>query len=127
MDKPIAIQSTETQPTQGPAESVVTIDQFFQSQLRIARVLAAEPVPGANRLLKLQIEIGGEPRQIVAGIAEHYCPEDLVGKSIVVVANLQPATIRGVTSNGMLLAASLGKTLRLVTPDGPIDSGAKVG
>jgi len=127
MDKPIATQSTETQPTQGPAENVVTIDQFFQSQLRVARVLAAEAVPGANRLLKLQIEIGGEPRQIVAGIAEHYRPEDLVGKSIVVVANLQPATIRGVTSNGMLLAASLGKTLRLVTPDGPIDSGAKVG
>ena len=85
------------------------------------------PVSGANRLLKLQIEIGGEPRQIVAGIAEHYKPEELIGKSIVVVANLQPATIRGVTSNGMLLAASIGKTLRLVTPDGPIDSGAKVG
>ncbi|MBI5867910.1 MAG: methionine--tRNA ligase [candidate division Zixibacteria bacterium] len=127
MEKPAAAPAPESASVATAPENVITIDQFFQAQLRVARVTAAETVPGANRLLKLQIEIGGEPRQIVAGIAEHYKPEELIGKSIVVVANLQPATIRGVTSNGMLLAASIGKTLRLVTPDGPIDSGAKVG
>ncbi len=124
-----ADSTSATAPATAPAaaENVITIDQFAQARLRTARVLRAEPVEGTSRLLKLQIEIEGAERQIVAGIAEHYRPEDLVGKTIVVVSNLQPATIRGVTSNGMLLAASFGKTLRLITPDGPIESGARVG
>ncbi|MBD3297759.1 MAG: methionine--tRNA ligase [candidate division Zixibacteria bacterium] len=109
------------------AENVISIDQFFETQLRTAKVLEAEAVKGAKKLLKLQIEVGTENRQIVAGIAEHYKPEDLIGRTIVVVANLQPAKIRGVESNGMLLAASNGKTLRLVTADGEIPSGSKVG
>jgi len=130
MEKVVTAPSSQAPANAAPAaaaENVITIDQFFQAQLRTATVLAAERVVGANRLLKLQIEVGGEPRQIVAGIAEHYSPESLIGRTIVVVANLQPAKIRGIESNGMLLAASIGKTLRLVTPDGPIDSGAKVG
>ena len=117
---------SETTPPEGE-EGLISIDQFFQSQLRTAVIRAAEKVDGAKRLLKLQITIGDDERQIVAGIAEHYRPEELIGKSIVVVANLKPASIRGIESNGMLLAASKGGTLRLVTPDGPIDTGAKVG
>ncbi len=81
---------------------------------------------GADKLLKLQIDVGGETRQLVAGIAQHYDPATLPGKTVVVVANLKSAVIRGVESNGMLLAASLGKELRLVTVEGDFPSGAVV-
>ncbi|HCI16246.1 MAG TPA: methionine--tRNA ligase subunit beta, partial [Candidatus Marinimicrobia bacterium] len=80
-------------------------------------VLEAEKVDGADKLLTLQVDIGGEKRQIISGIALHYTPEELVGKMIVVVANLKPATIFGVESHGMLLAASKGKNLTLITID----------
>ena len=106
---------------------LVTIDEFFQTQLKTAKVLQAEKVEGADKLLKLQIEIGDETRQLVAGIAKYYAPETLIGRTIVVVANLQPAKIRGIESRGMLLAAKAGDELRLVTVDGPIASGASVG
>ena len=86
----------------------ITIDQFLEADLRVARVLAAEPVPEADRLLKLEIDLGSERRQIVAGIARSYEPSALVGRLIIVVANLEPARIRGVESQGMLLAADLG-------------------
>lgn len=99
---------------------------FARVELRTARILSAEIVPGANKLLKLQIKIGEEQRQLVAGIALHYKPEELIGKTIVVVANLKPARIRGVESDGMLLAASSGETLRLLTVDGEIPDGAQV-
>ncbi len=99
---------------------------FQKIQLRTARIIAAEKVVGADKLLKLQIDVGGEARQIVAGIAQHYDPATLPGKTVVVVANLKPAVIRGVESNGMLLAASLGKELRLVTVEGDCPSGAVV-
>ena len=106
---------------------LVTIDEFFQTQLKTATVLQAEKVEGADKLLKLQIDIAGETRQLVAGIAKYYEPETLIGRTIVVVANLQPAKIRGIESRGMLLAAKSGNDLRLVTVDGPIASGASVG
>ncbi len=111
----------------GLPEGLITIDDFFKSKLVVAEVLACEAVPEATKLLKLQIAIGEERRQIVAGVAEFYKPEEMVGKKIVVVANLAPATIRGIESNGMLLAAKKGKELKLVTVDGDIPSGAKVG
>ena len=109
-------------------EGVATIEytDFQKVELRTARILLAEKVPGADKLLRLEIEIGGVKRQIVAGIAQHYKPEDLPGRAIVVVANLKPARIRGLESNGMLLAASSGDALRLVTLDGDLPSGAKV-
>jgi methionyl-tRNA synthetase len=91
---------------------------FQKVQLRTAKVLEAVRVDGADKLLRLQIDVGGETRQIVAGIAQHYKPEDLVGKTIVVVANLKPARIRGIDSNGMLLAASGAGAMRLVIVDG---------
>jgi len=107
--------------------ALVSIDDFARLDLRTATVLEAESVPDADRLLKLQIRLGADQRQIVAGIAGHYKPEELVGMTIIVVANLEPATIRGVKSDGMLLAAKKKKKLRLLTVDGDITSGASVG
>lgn len=107
---------------------LIGIDDFFKTELRVAEVIRAEKIPDADKLLKLQIRIGEETRQIVAGVAEFYSPEEMVGKKIVVVANLKPAKIRGIESNGMLLAAKQGKKLRLITvEEGEIGSGAKVG
>jgi methionyl-tRNA synthetase len=88
------------------AEGLITYDDFAKVKFRTAKVLEAEKVAGADKLLRLQILVGEERRQVVAGIALHYKPEDVVGKTVVVVVNLKPAKIRGVESNGMLLAAS---------------------
>ncbi len=84
----------------------ISIDDFAKVELRVAKVLTAEKVEGADRLLKLQIDLGNEQRQLVAGIAQSYAPDEIIGKQVVVVANLKPAKIRGVESNGMVLAAS---------------------
>ena len=85
---------------------LLSIDELPASNLKTARVLAAERVEGTSKLLRLDVEMGEEDRTVIAGIAESYAPEDLVGKTVVVVSNLQPAKIRGVVSQGMLLAAS---------------------
>lgn len=105
---------------------LLSIDDFAKIQLRVAEIVSAERVPGADKLLRLQVRMGEENRQIVSGIAQHYSPEDLPGKKIILVANLKPAKIRGVESFGMLLAASEGGTLTLVVPERDIPSGAKV-
>lgn len=107
-------------------EDLISFKEFQKLKLRVARIEEAEKVEGADRLLKLQISLGDEKRQLVAGIAAHYELESLVGKQIVIVANLQPATIRGVESQGMLLAASDDSDLRLLSPDGEISDGAEV-
>lgn len=104
----------------------ITIDDFARIDLRVARVLAAERIENSDKLLKLQIRVGSEERQLVAGIAQHYKPEDLVGTEIVVVANLKPAKLRGVLSQGMLLAASDGEKLALLRPEIEVLDGAKV-
>ncbi len=105
----------------------ITIDDFGKVELRVATILQADPHPNADRLLVLQIDIGGEKRQLVAGIKAHYDPATLAGKQIVVVANLEPATLRGVESQGMLLAASDEQGhLALVCPERPVDSGGRV-
>ena len=109
-------------------EGIITINDFAKVKLMTAKVVQVEKVPDAEKLLKLQIELGAEKRQIVSGIAKYYTPEELVGKIIVVVANLKPARIRGVESYGMLLAAKTGDDLRLVTVDTPdFPSGVSVG
>jgi len=113
-------------PAEGSADGLIDIADFGRVQLRVAEVLRAERVPGADRLLRLQISLGDETRQIVAGVAEHYTPEQITGRRIVVVANLKPATIRGLESRGMLLAAKKGKVLRLVVPDGDLPPGAAI-
>ena len=107
--------------------NLVSIEEFFQTKLKTAKVLTAEKVEGADKLLKLQIELGTETRQLVAGVAQYYTPEEIVGKTIVVVSNLKPAKIRGIESRGMLLAAKDGKNLRLVTIDGEMPSGVDIG
>src|SRR4051812_46857725 len=97
----------------------VTYDDFAKIELRIARVLEARPHPNADKLMLLQVDLGDEQKQIVAGIRLHYTPEQLVGKRIVVVNNLAPAMLRGETSNGMLLAATSGERVVLLTADDP--------
>jgi methionyl-tRNA synthetase len=105
----------------------ISIDDFRRIDLRVATITAAVPHPDADRLLVLQIDLGGEARQLVAGIRAHYAPEELIGKQIVVVANLTPATLRGVESQGMLLAASDDEgRLAFVTPHQPVRAGAAV-
>ena len=108
-------------------ENVITFDEFQNVELKTAKILKAEKVEGADKLLKLQIKVGDEQRQIVSGIAQFYSPEELVEKMIVVVTNLKPATIFGIESNGMLLAAKNGKTLTLMTIDSEkVSSGMRI-
>ena len=101
-------------------------DDFLKIELRVAKVLAAEKVPKADKLLKLQVDLGDDKRQVVAGIAKSYEPEQLVGKEVVMVANLKPRKIFGLKSQGMILAARDGQALFVVTPDGDVAPGAGV-
>lgn len=101
-------------------------DDFLKVQLRVATITAAEPVPKASKLLKLQVDLGDEQRQVVAGIAKGYAPADLIGKQVVIVANLKPRKIFGLESQGMLLAAKDGKALHVISPDGAPAPGSEV-
>ena len=105
---------------------IISYDEFKRMDLRAAHVLKAEKVEGAQKLIKLEIDIGTEKRQIVAGVAETYKPEDLVGKKIVVIVNLKPAVIRGVESRGMLLAAVVGDKAIIPFLEGDVPPGAPV-
>ncbi len=104
----------------------ITIEEFKRVQLRVATVREAQPVPKSSKLLKLTIDLGDETRTLVAGIAETYAPEQLVGRQIVIVANLQPAMIRGIVSEGMLLAADVDDTAILISPDREVPNGSVV-
>ena len=105
----------------------VSIDQFFETELKVGTITAAEPVPKSNKLLKLAVDLGeSSPRQLVAGIALAYKPEELVGQQVVVVANLQPAKLMGVESQGMVLAASLDGKPVLLHPDASVPNGTRV-
>ncbi len=105
---------------------MITLEDFSKLELRVATIKEALPHPNADRLLVLRVDLGGEERQLVAGIRSHYAPQELVGKQIVVVANLQPAKLRGVESQGMLLAASDGGQVVLLTTEKPVSPGSKV-
>jgi methionyl-tRNA synthetase len=106
---------------------LVTIDEFKKIELRIGRVLAAEPHPNADRLLVLKVDIGTEQRQVVAGIRASYAdPQALVGREVVLVANLEPAKLRGVESQGMLLATSDASGIALLRPDRDVPPGSPV-
>jgi methionyl-tRNA synthetase len=131
IDRLAAISGNKTEPAakpvEKPVEPKINYDDFAKVKLTVAQVLKAEKVEKADKLLRLEIQVGDEQRQIVAGIAKHYTPEELIGKFIVVVANLQPAKIRGLESNGMLLAAEDETgVLAVLTPDRPIKTGAKI-
>ena len=106
---------------------MLTFDEFKKMDLRVAKVVACEPHPNADKLLVLKIDIGEEePRQIVAGLRQWYLPENLVGKEILVVANLEPATLRGIESHGMLLAAQSGDDVVILAPEKELPPGARV-
>ncbi len=118
--KASAQQKKSKQPLQ------ITLDDFRKLDLRVGEVLSAESIEGTDKLLKLKVDIGSEQRQIVAGIAQHYSPEELVGQKIILIVNLAPAKIRGVESQGMLLAAVDQDELAIVTPLKDIRPGTKI-
>lgn len=127
-------QPTAPAPAPAPAASAtapappvqITIDEFMKIQLKTATVLSAERVPKSEKLIKLQVSLGTEQRQIVAGIGKKYEPESLVGKTIVIVANLKPAKLMGIESQGMVLAAGDADVRGLVTIAEDVDPGTKV-
>jgi methionyl-tRNA synthetase len=123
-DKKPAAAPTAAQAGDGGAR--ISIDEFQKIDLRVAQVLAAEAVPKSKKLLKLRVSLGTEERTVLAGIAEHYTPADLVGKKVVVVANLQPAKLMGIESQGMVLAGECGQGLGVVMPDRDLPPGSKV-
>lgn len=105
---------------------MISIDDFRKVELKVATIKAAELHPNADKLLVLQIDLGSEERQICAGIRNDYAPEELVGRQIIVVANLETAKLRGLESQGMLLAASDGGRVIILTPEKAVAAGAKV-
>lgn len=123
---PPAEPSIETPPAAPPGVARIGIEQFMQVDLRVADVRAAERVPKSKKLIKMTVFTGQEERTIVAGIATKYAPEDLVGRKIVIVANLQPAMLMGVESNGMVLAASIDGEPSLLSVDAGVPAGTKV-
>ena len=106
--------------------STITIEQFFQTELKVATVTGAEPIPNSSKLLKLIVDLGNESRVLVAGIARQYPAEALVGKQVVVVTNLEPAKLMGVESQGMVLAGSVEGKPVLLHPGEAVPSGTPV-
>ena len=107
--------------------NLITFKEFLDIELKTGKVISAEKVDGAKKLLKLQVQVGSKERQIISGIAEYYSPDDLLGNLIVVVTNLKPAKIFGEESYGMLLAAKKGKNLRLINVDSnKVSSGMQI-
>ena len=107
-------------------KETITFDQFQQLDLRSAKILKAEKIEGADKLLLLDIDLGEEKRQLVAGIAQDYSPDELVGKTIIIIANLEPREIKGYVSQGMLLAVDSPEGPVLLVPEGEVSPGSKV-
>jgi len=105
---------------------MITIEEFRKVELKVGTVKKAEPHPNADRLMVLQVDLGLEQRQIIAGIRGQYTPEELIEKQIVVVANLETAKLRGMESQGMVLAASDGDRIVILTPEKSVAPGSKV-
>jgi methionyl-tRNA synthetase len=112
--------------TQAPVAPPITRDEFGRVDLRVVEVVAAEAVPKSKKLLRLTVALGTEQRTVVAGIAQHYAPADLVGTKVVIVANLEPATLMGIQSQGMILAGSADGQLAVLRPDRDVPPGARV-
>ncbi len=128
-ESPVPSQPTAATPTSipaAPASPQITIDDFMKVQLKTAKILSAERVPKSEKLIKLQVSLGTEQRQIVAGIGKKYEPDTLVGKTIVIVANLKPAKLMGIESQGMVLAAGDTDVRGLLTIQEEVDPGTKV-
>jgi methionyl-tRNA synthetase len=118
-------QKEELKPAEAAPERI-GIEDFMKTGLRVAEVKAAERVQGSKKLLKITVDLGTETRTVVAGIADAYAPEDLVGKQVVIVTNLKPAKLMGVESNGMVLAASVDGKPVLVGVTAPVPNGTPV-
>jgi methionine--tRNA ligase beta chain len=103
---------------------MITFDDFKKLDIRIGKIVAAEKVMGTDKLLKLEIDLGVEKRQLVAGIAESYLPEQLIGREVPVLVNLEPRTIRGIESQGMVLAAGVDGKPVLLHPDSEVPPGS---
>ncbi|MFN4045878.1 MAG: methionine--tRNA ligase subunit beta [Acidilobaceae archaeon] len=112
----------------GEPEGMVSFEEFSRLDIRVGRVLKAEPVPGSRKLIKTIVDVGGEERQILVGVAKWYKPEDLVGKLVVVLVNLKPKIMAGLASQGMILAAGCGDDEKPVflTVEEPVKLGSKV-
>lgn len=110
-----------------PLKPEITIEDFDKLDLRVCKVINAEKVEKADKLLKLTVQLGNEERTVVSGIAKHYKPEDMIGKNVIVVANLKPVKLRGIESKGMILAAADDETLKIATIDGDMPTGTQVG
>jgi methionyl-tRNA synthetase len=121
---PKEISVSETPTPAGPVQ--IDIAEFSKMELKVAKVLTAEKIEGARKLLKLEVSLGTETRQIVSGIADAYEPSSLVGRTVILVANLKPAKLMGVESNGMILAASVDGKAVLCTFDQEVAPGTKV-
>lgn len=122
---PVKEEKTE-EPQEAERLPEITFDQFMDTELRVAEVLSAEPVKKADRLLKLQIDLGFEQRQVVSGIAKHYTPDQLVGMKIICVTNLKPVKLRGELSQGMILAGESDGVLKVVAVDQSLPKGARI-
>jgi len=120
------IENKDPQLQQAPAEELIDIDYFRKVKLKTAEIISACRVEGTDKLMELKLKLGEEERTIVAGIALHYSPESLVGKSIIIVANLKPAKLKGIMSQGMLLAAKDESGLTLLTTEKKVCSGSLV-
>ncbi|WP_418301794.1 methionine--tRNA ligase [Lysinibacillus fusiformis] len=117
---------SETKSDENPEIPEITIDDFMKIDLRVATVTACETVPKADKLLKLQVDLGYEQRQVVSGIAKFYSPDELIGQKVIVVANLKPVKLRGELSQGMILAGEKDGILKLASVDSKLENGAKV-
>ncbi|ADO45001.1 methionyl-tRNA synthetase, beta subunit [Hydrogenobacter thermophilus TK-6] len=105
---------------------VIGIEDFLKLDIRLAKIVDAQRVEGSEKLLKLKVSLGGEERVVVAGIAKHYKPDELIGKKILLLANLKPRKILGIESQGMVLALSDGERLSLIVPDREMEEGTRV-
>ncbi len=117
---------TETTQAAAPGAAKITIDQFMATELRVAEIRTAERVPKSKKLIQMSVFTGDDERTIVAGIGTRYAPEELVGRKVVIVANLQPAKLMGIESNGMVLAASMDGEPSLLSVDPGVPAGTRV-
>jgi len=108
------------------SEDLVTFDEFKRMDLRVAQIVGVQDHPNADKLYVIQIDIGGETRQTVAGLKGYYTPEELMGKRVAAIVNLAPAVLRGERSEGMILAAQRGDTVTLLVPEADVPPGSKV-
>lgn len=105
---------------------MISLDEFKKLDLRVGKIVKAEPIAGADKLLRLEVDIGSETRELVAGLAQYYTPEQLIGRQIVILANLKPRVLKGVESQGMLLAADVNGEPVLLWPDREVPPGSIV-